>query len=318
MASGNVAANFSAGDVIGFYIYGRSQQQVKFCLLAFKLIKAIPMKILHQVHPDDFKSYDTKKIREQFLLDALVQPGRIEAVYTHYDRMIVGAAYPTTTPLQLESYDALKSAYFLERREIGIVNIGGSGIIAVDGTNYGLGKLDCLYIGKGKKEILFSNTDGGAPAKFIFFSCPAHQAYDVQLMTPAEATPAELGSLQNNNHRTINKYIHADGLKSCQLVLGVTNFKEGSIWNTMPPHTHDRRMEAYFYFDLAEGQRVIHFMGQPEETRHIFLDNEQAVVSPSWSIHSGVATGNYSFIWAMAGENMAFTDMDAINLQSLQ
>ena len=271
------------------------------------------MKIIHQVHPEDFAHYNTQKIKEKFLLNNLVQKGKIECVYTHYDRMIIGAAHPATSPLKLETFDQLKSQYFLERREIGIVNIGEEGTITVDKENYQLGKLDCLYIGKGKKEIYFSRN-----AKFIFFSCPAHHEYPTQHMKPSDATPAELGSLENNNHRTINKYIHADGLKSCQLVLGVTSFKKGSIWNTMPPHTHDRRMEAYFYFDLADGQRIIHFMGEPHETRHLFLNNEEGIVSPSWSIHSGVATGNYSFIWAMAGENMAFTDMDAVNITSLQ
>jgi len=272
------------------------------------------MKIIHQVHPEDFKSYDTNKIRERFLVEDLIQPGKISAVYTHYDRMIVGAACPGGSALKLETYDQLKSTYFLERREIGILNIGASGSVKVGNKDYTIEKLDCLYVGKGQQDVSFS----GEGAKFIFFSCPAHKEYDVQLMRPADAMPAELGSLDNNNHRTINKYIHADGLKSCQLVMGVTHFKKGSIWNTMPPHTHDRRMEIYFYFDLAEGQRIIHFMGEPEETRHMFLNNEQAIVSPSWSIHSGTATGNYSFIWAMAGENMAFTDMDAVNIQTLK
>lgn len=276
------------------------------------------MKIIHQVHPHDFVSYNTQQIRDKFLLENLVVLGKIECVYTHYDRMIVGAACPAGNGLKLETYDQLKSEYFLSRREIGIVNIGGSGNISVDGETYQMEKLDCLYIGKDRKNIVFNSANASSPSKFIFFSCPAHKEYPVQLMRPSEAMPAELGSLDNNNHRTINKYIHPDGLKSCQLVMGVTNFKQGSIWNTMPPHTHDRRMEAYFYFDLADGQRVIHFMGEPHETRHLFLNNEQAIISPAWSIHSGVATGNYSFIWAMAGENMAFTDMDAVNIRELQ
>lgn len=275
------------------------------------------MRIIHQVHPDDFTSYSTKQIREKFLLENLVQPDKIECVYTHYDRMIVGAANPVNESLVLGTYDQLKSDYFLSRREIGIVNIAGNGSISVDGEKFELEKQDCLYIGKGKKDVVFSGTDKTNPARFIFFSCPAHQEYPTRLMKPAEALPAEMGSLDNNNHRVINKYIHMDGIKSCQLVMGVTNFKKGSIWNTMPPHLHDRRMESYFYFDLPEGQRVIHFMGQPHETRHIFLNNEQAILSPAWSIHSGCATASYSFIWAMAGENMAFTDMDAIPATSL-
>ncbi|HWJ90263.1 MAG TPA: 5-dehydro-4-deoxy-D-glucuronate isomerase [Flavisolibacter sp.] len=276
------------------------------------------MKIIHQVHPEDFVRYTTQDIRKKFLLDTIVAQGKIECAYTHYDRMIVGAAVPAGSPLELGTYEELKSEYFLSRRELGVVSIAGRGSVSVDGEQFAMDKLDCLYIGLGKKKIVFSSEQAETPAKFILFSCPAHHEYPTRLMKPSEASPAELGSLDNNNHRVINKYIHADGLRSCQLVLGVTTFKKGSIWNTMPPHTHDRRMEAYFYFDLADGQRVVHFMGEPHETRHIFMDNEQAVISPSWSIHSGVATGNYSFIWAMAGENMVFTDMDAVQIKDLR
>ena len=276
------------------------------------------MKIIHQVNPEDFVRYTTQQIREKFLLENLVAADQIECVYTHYDRMIVGATNPVNTTLQLETYEQLKSEFFLSRREIGIINIAGKGSITVDNEKFELEKQDCLYIGKGKQKIIFSSANKSSPAKFIFFSCSAHQEYPARLMKPSEALPAELGSLDNNNHRVINKYIHLDGIKSCQLVMGVTNFKQGSVWNTMPPHTHDRRMESYFYFDLAEGQRVIHFMGEPKETRHIFLSNEQAILSPAWSIHCGVATANYSFIWAMAGENMAFTDMDPVGMQALQ
>lgn len=275
------------------------------------------MKIIHQVHPEDFANYRTQQIRDKFLLEDLVRPDKVECVYTHYDRMVIGAAMPVVQVLQLETYDQLRSENFLDRREIGIVNIAGNGKVQVDGETHAMEKLDCLYIGKGKKSISFSSADEKSPAKFIFFSCPAHQEYPTRLMKPAEALPATLGTLDNNNERTINKYIHLDGIKSCQLVLGVTNFKKGSIWNTMPPHLHDRRMETYFYFDLAEGQRVIHFMGEPSETRHMFLNNEQAILSPAWSIHSGCATANYSFIWAMAGENMAFSDMDAVPVAKL-
>ena len=276
------------------------------------------MKIIHQVHPEDFKKYDTAAIREKFLLEGLVATDKIECAYTHYDRMIVGAATPVNTALQLDTYDQLKSEYFLSRREIGIINIAGNGTVNVDGEQYDLEKQDCLYIGKGKQKVIFSSADKASAAKFIFFSCPAHMEYPTRLMKPSDALPAAMGSLDNNNERTINKYIHNDGIKSCQLVLGVTNFAKGSIWNTMPAHLHDRRMESYFYFDLPEDQRIIHFMGEPDETRHIFLNNEQAILSPSWSIHSGVATANYSFIWAMAGENMVFTDMDAVPLQNLK
>lgn len=275
------------------------------------------MNVVHQVHPEDFAKYGTQQIRDRFLLENLVQPDKIECTYSHYDRMIVGVAFPITQALELPAYEQLKAAYFLDRREMGIINIGGKGNVSVDGQRFEMETQDCLYIGKGIQKVIFSSVDAAAPAKFVFFSCPAHQSYPARLMKPAEALPAEMGSLDNNNHRVINKYIHLDGIKSCQLVLGVTNFKKGSIWNTMPPHLHDRRMETYFYFDLPEGQRVIHFMGQPHETRHIFLSNEQAILSPAWSIHSGVATASYSFIWAMAGENMVFTDMDPVPVQSL-
>jgi 4-deoxy-L-threo-5-hexosulose-uronate ketol-isomerase len=275
------------------------------------------MKIIHPVHPTDFATYNTKQIKERFLLDNLVQANTAQYTYTHYDRMIIGAAFPNGKSILLHCHEGLKANYFLERREIGIINISNEGNISVDGEVFGLQHLDCLYIGKGKKEIIFnsSHTDG---SKFIFFSCPAHQSHPLQHLTAQNATPAEMGSSANANHRVINKYIHLDGLQSCQLMLGVTSFKEGSIWNTMPPHLHDRRMETYFYFDVPNNQRVIHFMGQANETRHIFMQNEQAVVSPSWSIHSGVGTASYSFIWAMAGENISFTDMDAVPIDTLQ
>lgn len=276
------------------------------------------MRIFHQVSPDDYKSYSTQQIRDKFLLENLVVADRVEAVYTHYDRMVVGAAYPVNSSLTLETYEPLKAEYFLARRELGIINIAGKGQVTVDGEKHELEKLDCLYIGMGKQKVVFTSSSKANPAKFVFFSCPAHKEYPTRLMKPGEALQAELGSLDNNNHRVINKYVHLDGIRSCQLVMGVTNFKPGSVWNTMPPHTHDRRMEAYFYFDLAEGQRVIHFMGEPQETRHIFLANEQAVLSPAWSIHCGTATANYSFIWAMAGENMVFTDMDQVPMTSLR
>lgn len=276
------------------------------------------MQILHAVHPEDFVKYNTQQIRDKFLLETLVETDVLNSVYTHYDRMVVGAATPVTKALTLPTYDQLKSENFLDRREVGIVNIAGKGSVHVDGEKYEMEKLDCLYIGKGKKEVIFESNDYASPAKYIFFSCPAHHEYPVQLMRPAEALPQEMGTAENANHRTINKYIHPDGLKSCQLVMGVTSFKPGSLWNTMPPHLHDRRMEAYFYFDLPEKQRIIHFMGEPHETRHMFLNNEQCIISPSWSIHSGTATASYSFIWAMAGENMSFADMDFQDITTLK
>ena len=276
------------------------------------------MRIIHPTHPEDFKSYSTEQIRQRYLLDKLVQVDKVECTYTHYDRMVIGAAHPVNNTLELGTYDQLKSDFFLTRREMGIISIAGNGTITVDGVAYQLEKLDCLYIGKGDKKVTFASTDAAIPAKFIFFSCPAHHEYPVQMMKPSDATPAEMGSSETANHRVINKYIHPDGLKSCQLMLGVTNFKPGSLWNTMAPHLHDRRMEAYFYFNLPENQRVLHLMGEPNETRHMFINNEEGIVSPSWSIHSGVGTAAYSFIWAMAGENASFTDMDPVNISTLK
>lgn len=276
------------------------------------------MKTIHQVHPEDFKHYTTQQIREKFLLDGLVKPNSIEFVYTHYDRMMLGVAFPIQQKITLPTYDALKSEHFLDRRELGVLNIAGNGTVTVDGEIFKLEKLDVLYVGKGKKDIVFISDDAAAPAKFVLLSCPAHAVHPTKLMKPSEATPAELGSADTANHRTINKYIHAGGLQSCQLVMGVTHFKPGSLWNTMPAHVHDRRMEVYFYFNLPEAQRIIHFMGEPHETRHMFLNNEEGIVSPTWSIHSGTATASYSFIWAMAGENLDFTDMDFVDLKKLQ
>ncbi len=275
------------------------------------------MKILHSVHPEDYVNYNTQQIRDRFLLENLVKADRIECVYSHYDRLIVGAAMPVVQLLELETYDQLKSENFLDRREIGIVNIAGTGTVTVDGEKFEMENLDCLYVGKGKKKVSFSTIEESNPPKFILFSCPAHQEYPTRLMKPAEAMPAALGSLDNSNERVINKYIHPAGIKSCQLMLGVTNFKKGSTWNTMPPHLHDRRSETYFYFNLPEGQRVMHFMGRPGDTRHMMVSNEQAILSPSWSIHCGTATASYSFIWAMAGENMDFADMDAVTVSTL-
>ena len=275
------------------------------------------MKILHSVHPDDFRHYTSSTIRERFLLDSLLVQGTINCVYTHYDRMIVGIAKPAGKKLVLENYPNLKAQYFLERREIGIINVGGEGTVMVDGHNYQLKKLDCLYIGKGIENVSFLSSDAGEPAVFYLLSSPAHAVYPVSLMTNDEAVKVNLGSTSTANARTINKYIHLEGIRSCQLVMGLTILHEGSIWNTIPPHVHDRRMEAYFYFDVPEGHRVIHYMGHGEETRHILMKNYDAVVSPPWSIHAGSGTASYSFIWGMAGENQDYTDMDSIPVTDL-
>ncbi len=272
------------------------------------------MKQIDAVRALDFARYSTEEIRQNFLITGLVQEGRINCTYTHYDRMMIGAAAPADEPLKLETYPGLKSDYFLERREMGLLNIGGQGTVSADGQVFTLSKADCLYLGKGTKEVLFS----GQGAKFILFSCPAHAAYPAQLMCADQATPVEMGSAETANHRTINKYIYPDGLKSCQLVMGYTQFKPGSVWNTMPAHVHLRRMESYFYFDLPAGQKVLHLMGEPKETRHIFIGNEEAIVSPPWSIHCGAGTASYSFIWAMAGENLDYTDQDFLKIDELR
>lgn len=276
------------------------------------------MKVIHSVHPDDFKTYQTQLIRERFLIDGLVEPDRINCVYTHYDRMIIGAASPTNKPLELKTYPNLRAKYFLERREIGIINIGGDGEVSADGQTYAVNKLDCIYVGKGTEYVTFSSKDPADPAIFYLLSAPAHTFYPTSVMTHAEAAKVNAGDASTANRRTINKYIHMDGIKSCQLVMGLTVLQEGSVWNTMPAHTHDRRMEAYFYFDLPAGQKVFHYMGQGDETRHIAVNNNEAVVSPPWSIHSGCGTASYSFIWGMAGENLDYTDMDIINIPDIK
>lgn len=275
------------------------------------------MKTLYAVHPDDFRHYDTALIRERFLLD-IAQNDEPAFVYTHYDRMVAGLISPVRKSVRLGNYDNLKSNYFLERREMGIINVGGEGIVVADGKDYSLQKLDCLYLGKGVRDVQFNSSSAVQPSVFFILSAPAHTAYPSAIMTNAAASRVDLGSQQTANRRTIYKYIHADGIQSCQLVMGLTILLEGSIWNTMPPHTHDRRMEVYFYFDVAPEHRVFHYMGQPGQTRHILLGNHEAVVSPPWSIHAGSGTSNYSFIWGMAGENMEFTDMDGIAIADIR
>ena len=276
------------------------------------------MKVLHSVHPHDFKTYPTALVRERFLIDKQVQADQVNCTYTHYDRMIVGFANPTNKTLELPNYPNLRADYFLERREIGIINVAGDGTISADGNVYELKKMDCLYIGKGTKSIIFSSNDASAPAVFYLLSAPAHLWYPTTLLTNADAVKVTLGSAATANYRTINKYIHLEGIQSCQLVMGLTILHDGSVWNTMPPHVHDRRMEAYFYFDVPVGQKIFHYMGEGDETRHITMDNYDAVVSPPWSIHAGSGTSSYSFIWGMAGENLDYTDMDPIAIPDLK
>jgi 4-deoxy-L-threo-5-hexosulose-uronate ketol-isomerase len=270
------------------------------------------VKVIQSVHPEDFKHYTSSVIKERFLLNGLAEANTINCVYTLYDRMIVGVANPPGQQLELENYAPLRANYFLERRELGIINVAGNGKVIADGKTYQLNKLDCLYIGKGTKSVSFLSDDAGNAAVFYLLSCPAHAVYPTTLMTNAEAVKVTLGDSSTANHRTINKYIHLEGIKSCQLVMGLTILHNGSVWNTMPPHVHDRRMEAYFYFDVPTGHRVFHYMGEGHETRHILMDNYDAVVSPPWSIHAGSGTASYSFIWGMAGENLDYADVDPV------
>jgi 4-deoxy-L-threo-5-hexosulose-uronate ketol-isomerase len=276
------------------------------------------MEVRYHNSPKETAQMNTDQLRSQFLIENLMIANEVKLVYSHYDRVIIGGCMPLEQETVLPNPDPLKAEYFLERREIGIINIGGKGQITADGTSYSLDCLDCLYLGKGTKTVGFKSLDSKNPAKFYLLSAPAHASYPVQQMTKEQASPVDMGTLQTANNRTIYKYIHADGLKSCQLVMGLTILKEGSVWNTMPAHTHDRRMEAYFYFDLPADHVVLHLMGQPQETRHLVVKNHDAIISPPWSIHAGCGTSNYSFIWGMAGENYVYTDMDAVKIIELK
>lgn len=276
------------------------------------------MQIYQAISQREAQTFTTAQLRENFLIETVFKNNEIHFVYTHYDRVVLGGASPIDSTLTLGTYDNLKSEYFLERREIGIINVGGEGTISADGESFSLSKLDALYIGKGVKEVTFSSTDANNPALFFLLSAPAHHTYPTRKMTKEEASPVSLGTVETANERTIYKYIHRDGIQSCQVVMGLTVLKTGSVWNTMPAHVHDRRMEAYLYFDLNAEHRVFHLMGQPQETRHLVVANHQAILSPPWSIHSGAGTTNYAFIWAMAGENLDFTDMDFAKIAELK
>lgn len=261
---------------------------------------------------------DTGELREAFALTELWQPGSAQFTYSHYDRVVIGGVLPLDAPLPLPTFTQLKSEYFLERRELGIINIGGAGKINADGETYELVKLDCLYLGKGTRDIQFSSNSPEAPARFFLLSAPAHASFPNRQMKHNDATAAELGATATANERTIYKYIHEDGIKSNQLVMGFTALKPGSVWNTMPAHTHNRRMEVYLYFDVPEEQRVFHLMGEASQTRHLVLGSGEGVISAPWSIHSGCGTSNYSFIWGMAGENQSFADMDLVAIKDLK
>ncbi len=260
----------------------------------------------------------TEELREAFLVESLMQEDKLTTVYSHYDRTIVGGVKPVNGTVTLDNHPELRAEYFLERRELGIINVGGNGVVVADGQTYEMDKLSCLYVGKGTRDVTFKSTDPEVPAVYYLLSYPAHAQYPNRLMPKEEASPVTLGDALTSNKRTIYKYIHLDGIRSCQLVMGLTVLEPGSVWNSVPPHTHTRRTEVYFYFDLPENQRLFHFMGEPQQTKSIVMQNHDAVVSPPWSVHFGCGTSNYAFIWGMGGENQVYSDMDALAVTDLK
>ncbi|WP_366141826.1 5-dehydro-4-deoxy-D-glucuronate isomerase [Propionivibrio sp.] len=269
-------------------------------------------------HPEDVKGYDTQALRRHFLVEQVFVTGELKLVYTHVDRVVFGGAVPTTQALALEGGKAFGTPNFLDRRELGVINLGGKGSVLVDGQSHSLANGDGLYVGMGTKTVTLASDDPAHPAKLYLMSSPAHASYPTVRITRADANPRKLGAAETCNVRTIYQYVHPAVCKSCQLVMGVTVLEPGSVWNTYPPHTHERRMEVYLYFGMSDQTRIFHLHGQPDETRHIVMANEQAVISPSWSIHSGVGSGPYSFIWGMAGENQTFDDMDSLGPNDLK
>lgn len=275
------------------------------------------MEIRFHESPAETKSLDTAQLRDHFLVQGLMKNDEISLCYSHYDRMIIGGAKPASKTLSLPNDPELRAGFFLERREIGIINVGGTGSVIADGKEFSLSKLDCVYLGKGTRDVKFKSKQRKEPALFYLLSAPAHHTYPNRLMTKEKAAPVKMGDSSTSNKRTIYKYIHMGGIRSCQLVMGLTVLEDGSVWNSVPPHTHTRRMEVYFYFDVPSHHRVFHFMGQPQESRHIVVNEHEAVISPPWSMHFGCGTSNYGFIWGMAGENQEFTDMDAAPVETL-
>lgn len=278
------------------------------------------MDIRQSIHSDHAKMLDTAGLRKEFLVTNIFTADRYTMTYSHIDRIIVGGVMPVTRSVSVggEVGKQLGVSYFLERRELGVINIGGPGTITVDGVGYEIGHRDALYVGKGAKEVVFDSIDKNRPARFYYNCAPAHTTYPTKRVTPADAAPVTLGEDITSNRRTINKYFVPDVLETCQLSMGLTELAPGNLWNTMPCHTHERRMEVYFYFGLEENSCVFHMMGQLQETRHIVVQNEQAVISPSWSIHAGVGTRSYTFIWGMVGENQVFDDMDHVKVGDLR
>ena len=277
------------------------------------------MDVRRSADPQGFRSMNTGELRAAYLIDSLFAPDEVPMVYSDIDRSITGSAVPVRRPLALmSSRQEMAAEYFAERREAGVINIGGPGTVTIDGKEIPMAATDMLYVGRGSREILFKSDDPARPAKFYFVSYPAHQAYPAVHLAKTEAEKVDLGSAAEANKRTIYKYIRPPAVRSCQLVMGMTILEEGSVWNTMPPHTHQRRSEVYMYFNIPGNGAVFHFMGEPGQTRHIVMKNEQAVLSPSWSIHAGVATRAYAFVWAMGGENQAFDDMDGVAMNNLR
>jgi 4-deoxy-L-threo-5-hexosulose-uronate ketol-isomerase len=274
--------------------------------------------IRYAAHPEDAKGYDTQRLRRDFLIEKIFSPDEVNMVYSMYDRMIVGGAMPVNEALLLEAIDPLKADHFTTRREVGIFNVGGKGIVRVGNDTFELDYKEALYIGRGDYDVTFSSADKNRPAKFYFNSTTAHCQYPCKKITKDNAIVAHMGSLEMSNERNINKMIVNQVLPTCQLQMGMTELLTGSVWNTMPAHTHSRRMEAYFYFELPEDQAVCHLMGEPQETRHIWMKGEQAVLSPEWSIHSAAATHNYTFIWGMGGENLDYSDQDFTEITALR
>jgi 4-deoxy-L-threo-5-hexosulose-uronate ketol-isomerase len=272
----------------------------------------------YATNPAQIPGMTTEELRASYLVPELFVPGEVTVVYTHHDRIVLGGAVPAGADLVLTGYPEIRSDYFLEHREVGIINVGDTGTVTADGEVFELVKGACLYLGRGIQDVVFRDSEGSTGAQFYLFSAPAHTSYPAALVSPGEGTVRELGDQVTSNRRTLNQYIHENGVKSCQIVMGVTELHPGSMWNTLPAHTHDRRTECYLYFDLPEDARVIHLLGEREETRHLVVADRQAIISPSWSLHSGVGTAAYSFIWAMAGENQAFDDMDPAPVTDLK
>lgn len=274
--------------------------------------------VRYAAHPGDAKTYDTETLRKHFLIDQLFAANEAKLTYSHVDRIIVGGVMPTDKAVTLEAGKEMGVDYFFERREAGVINVGGPGVVVLDGAAYELGPRDGLYIGMGVKKVSFKSSSADAPAKFYVNSAPAHKTYPAVKISLSDANPVHLGTDEQCNKRTIYQYVHPAVCESCQLVMGLTMLEPGSIWNTMPCHTHERRMEVYFYFDVAPEAMIVHLMGEPTQTRHLVVANEQAVISPSWSIHSGVGVSNYTFIWGMCGENQTFDDMDHLKPSELR